>query len=596
MNLDAEFQARLDAMTSRERGMLADELARRDARRRLHDAYPSPGALAAALDPNTIQTPMMDVLDSHLVAVDAGDITRLLITAPPQEGKSSRVSRWGSLWAMARNDNRRVGIVSYASELASGHGGWVRDMIEAHGLDAPLLGGTDQLGLRVNRASRSRSRWELQGTTGGMIAVGIGGGLTGKPIDWLNIDDPYADRQEADSIVTRLRVWGWWTDVALARAPRVIVVVMTRWHEDDMGGQLIKEDLVLPPDLRKWVVVNIPAQADPKITWPDPLGREAGQYLDSARGRSRIDEAPPRDEDFWITRKRNARTWSALYQGNPTPVEGGMFKWDWINPYRVAVRPELTRIVVAVDTTGGGSDEAGIVGAGRGTDGRTYVIADRSGPYTAGGQWRKAWLTCIELDADVLVYEKNLVNPIMRKAITAAWARMRDQAEALEAAGVLAMDLEDADPEVLDERVHEAAQKLVAGASGDDDVLASTDPLTAITAQLMEVLPYALRILAAPLRGPVRVEGVAATKGKTVRADPVSQAYETGQVPHVGVFPELEQELTTWQEGQPSPNRLDACVWAWVFLNTRGGAATAGVAQGALPVGTAAAIGGSGRR
>jgi hypothetical protein len=556
------------------------ELGRIEARFR----YPTAGALAKALDPNTKQTPALQKIDDLLEEIDRGDVDRAIITIAPQEGKSTRVARYGALYLLQHDPRRRVAIASYADSLAGGHGAFIRDQIEAFGSDAPLVGGRDLLGLRVSRASRSRTRWALAGHRGSLRAVGLRSGLTGEPVDVLIIDDPFADRQEADSLTTRNFVWGWWTDVALARGPKVVILIMTRWHEDDLAGRLLEEDLALPADRRRWRVLNIPTQCEDPAA--DPLGRQLGEYLQSARDGS--DGGAVHDEAFFEEKKRNARTWAALYQGHPTPSEGGIFKWDWIRPYRVPADqvPALQRVVVAVDTTGGGSDEAGIVAAGRDASRRTYVLADRSGHYSAAGQWRHAWFTVLDLEADVLVYEANLVDPVQRKAIPASWRRMREQAAALKHHGALDEDLE---PEDLDARVRAAAEQLAG--RGDDDVTTADDPLTALMGQLREVLPYADRILAAPENGPARVEKVHATRGKRTRAEPASQAYETGQVSHAGVFPALEQELVTWQEGQDSPNRLDAAVWAWTFLNSAGGPSRVRSAAGrSVPTGAAAAV------
>lgn len=528
---------------------LARELRRQAARA-------TPGALARVIDPTTVQTAALDLIDRELVEVDAGRRRRLIITVPPQEGKSTRVARYGALWALLRDPERRVAVASYAVELAAGHGRFVRDLIETHGSDAVTAGGDDLLGLRVSRKSRAASRWDLAGHRGGMYAVGLEGGLTGKPVDWMIIDDPHKDRADADSLARRNFVWDWWTNVVIPRlAPNApVVLIMTRWHEDDLAGRLLETDRALPEDQQEWRIINIPAQA---IDEHDVLKRKPGEWLASARRRT---------YEQWESIKRSvgARVWSALYQGAPTPAAGGVFQWDWIRPHRVRDAPDLPRVVVAVDTTGGGHDEAGIVAAGRGPDRRTYVLADRSGRYTAGGQWRQAWFTVLDLEADVLVYENNLVDPVMRKAIPAAWRRMREQARALQAAGLLEVDPDDVDEAIWIERLTTAVRSL--GARGDDDVESADDPQTALTSQLVELLPYAQRILDTPDNGPARVEGVRATRGKTTRAEPCSQAYETGQVSHVGVFPALEQEMVTWQEGQDSPNRLDALVWAWTHL------------------------------
>lgn len=173
-----------------------------------------------------------------------------------------------------------------------------------------------------------------------------------------------------------------------------------------------------------------------------------------------------------------------------------------------------------------------------------------------------------------------------------------EQAHALADANLLHVQLDDVDEAILDERLRVCARSL--SGHGDDDVTSADDPQTALVAQLTELLgggdglgraSYAARILASPDLGPARVEGVAATRSKKVRAEPASQAYETGQVSHVGYFPALEGEMVTWQEGQDSPNRLDALVWLWTYLAV--GSAPGKVATGAdtgarIPTGAAA--------
>jgi hypothetical protein len=120
---------------------------------------------------------------------------------------------------------------------------------------------------------------------GGVFSVGIGGGLTGRPVDLMVIDDPIKDRKQADSEAYRENVWDWWTDVASTRlAPGApVVLILTRWHEDDLAGRLLAAE-----DGHRWKVLRIPAQADhdPDKGETDPLGREPGEYLDSARGRT----------------------------------------------------------------------------------------------------------------------------------------------------------------------------------------------------------------------------------------------------------------------------------------------------------------------
>jgi len=158
------------------------------------------------------------------------------------------------------------------------------------------------------------------------------------------IDDPVKDRSEADSATYRQNVWDWWTDVASTRlAPGApVVLILTRWHDDDLAGRLLAAE-----DGHLWRVINIPAQADhdPAAGETDLLGREPGEYLESARGRTR---------EQWdaIKIRAGSRTWNALYQGRPTPAEGGIFKRGWWQEYdtpRWVVRPDGSCFVPGAD-------------------------------------------------------------------------------------------------------------------------------------------------------------------------------------------------------------------------------------------------------
>lgn len=288
--------------------------------------FPTPGALAKFIDPRTVQTPALDILDAALIDAANGVSPRLIFSMPPQEGKSQRVSRTFPLWLLLRNPDLRIGVVSYAQTLAVTASTHVRRDIESH----------PEFGLRIGPGQAAKSEWTLAGVQIGpsMIARGVGGGLTGKPLDVLIIDDPFADRKQADSELIRQNVWDWWTEVGSARlGPNaVVVVIMTRWHEDDLAGRLYKD----APDV--WRLINIPARADhdPNKGEVDILGRQPGEYMVSARGRSQAD---------WEQRERTAgaRSWTALYQGRPSPGDGGVFRRAWWRFYadqRYSVRSD----------------------------------------------------------------------------------------------------------------------------------------------------------------------------------------------------------------------------------------------------------------
>lgn len=263
--------------------------------------------MTCRLDPTTRQTPALDLLDAKLRAVAEGRITRLIWSMPPQEGKSERVSRRFPAWLLRRNPDLRIAIASYELGVARRWGRAIRNDTVEH----------PDLGLRVRSDTSAAHEWQLDGHRGGVYSVGIGGPLTGRPVDVLVIDDPVKGRAEADSEIIRENCWDWWTNVARTRlAPGApVVLILTRWHEDDLAGRLIKAG--------GWEVVNIPAQAENN----DPLGRPPGEYLESARGRT---------PDEWqaIERDVGPRVWAALYQGRPSPAEGSTFKRGWWRYYR----------------------------------------------------------------------------------------------------------------------------------------------------------------------------------------------------------------------------------------------------------------------
>jgi predicted phage terminase large subunit-like protein len=290
--------------------------------------YATPGALAQALDPRTVQTPALDQIDAALVDVANGDCDRLMIALSPQEGKSQRTSRRFPLWMFQRNPDLRIAIVSYAHGVARRWGRAIRDDIRDH----------PELGLTVNPASSAMHEWDLLGHDGSVYCVGITGSLTSRPVDLLIIDDPYKDAQQADSEAWRETVEEFWNEVAIPRlAPGApVVIIQTRWRENDLSGWLQASETG-----SEWRVINIPAQADhdPAKGETDPLGREPGEYMISARGRTVAD---------WEKKKREvgSRSWNALYQGRPSPESGDVLKREWWRFYETPLwinRPDGTR-------------------------------------------------------------------------------------------------------------------------------------------------------------------------------------------------------------------------------------------------------------
>jgi predicted phage terminase large subunit-like protein len=281
-----------------------------DGRRTPH--FATPGQLAGALDHRTVQTPALNLIDAALMEAFATPNARLIISVPPQEGKSTRVGVYFPLWVLDQKPSTQIVMTSYSDRLAVRNSRLVRNAIEQDG---------DRINLTLSRDVTSQANWQVAGHRGGIFATSVGGPLTGQHADLMIIDDPHKGAKEADSDTQREDVWTWWESTASTRlAPgAAVVMILTRWHEDDLAGKFLKSDGY------PWRLINIPAIADhdPAKGQVDALGRAPGEWLQSARGRS-LEE--------WANIKAglSARTWNALYQGRPAPAEGGLFKRsDW---------------------------------------------------------------------------------------------------------------------------------------------------------------------------------------------------------------------------------------------------------------------------
>ena len=258
---------------------------------------------------------------------------RLIITMAPQEGKSLRVGRDFPLWWLQRRPTARIVAASYGQGLANRNGRSIRRLINDH----------PDLGLAIAPDNGAAHDWTIAGHQGGVYSVGVGGGLTGRPADLMVIDDPIKDQKEADSATFRENVWEWWTGVAAARlAPGApVVVILTRWHEDDLAGRLLAQ-----PD-SEWRVLNIPAQADhdPERGEVDVLGREPGEFMESTRRRT---------TEQWERRKREAgsRKWESQYQGRPSPPAGTIFKREMWREYDIpqwVERADGSKVITGFD-------------------------------------------------------------------------------------------------------------------------------------------------------------------------------------------------------------------------------------------------------
>jgi predicted phage terminase large subunit-like protein len=246
-------------------------------------------------------------LDTHLEAVERGEIDRLMVFMPPRHGKSEKTSKRFPAWYLGRNPKRQIIASSYNSDLATDFGREVRNIMAS-----PEYGEVfSHVGLRQDSRAADRMNTD-QG--GAYFACGVGTATTGRGAHLGLIDDPFKDREDADSEIQREKVWRWYRSTFFTRLMPggAIVLVQTRWHEDDLAGRLL-ELQGRKEDGGEWTVLDLPAlDAEGRALWPE-------WYDETALGRIKATIGP--------------REWSALYQQRPQPDEGTFFQREWFKEW-----------------------------------------------------------------------------------------------------------------------------------------------------------------------------------------------------------------------------------------------------------------------
>ncbi|NIY14238.1 MAG: phage terminase large subunit [Nitrospinaceae bacterium] len=230
---------------------------------------------------------------------------RLLVNAPPRHGKTRGISHWFPTWFLDWFPELSVILTSYNDQYAAGIGGGVRDEFKK-----------PETWTRVRHDKHLASDWKtLQG--GGMRSSGIGGSLTGFGANLIIVDDPHKNWEEAMSSAKRQRVIDWFNSTLYTRAEpgASIIVVQTRWHENDLTGYLINEH---PDD---WTLIRLPAISEGE----DFLGRPKGAALCPERFTV---------EDLERIKAGGSFLFAGLYQQRPAPMEGGIIKRDWFQYWK----------------------------------------------------------------------------------------------------------------------------------------------------------------------------------------------------------------------------------------------------------------------
>lgn len=365
------------------------ELAQRELARRYYYHYARytwPGWIDARH--HELLAAKLQQVERYIVTGGAEGIGRLLIFMPPRHGKSLNASTLFPTWFLGRNPDKRVIISSYNGNLAMGFSRQARNIIGTDRYRAvfgDLSSRDDPVSLSDD--SRSVESWSVEGHTGGMVAAGVGGGITGRGAHLFIVDDPHKDRADAESEVRRESVWAWWTSTAYTRLEdgAAVVGMMTRWHADDWAGRLIQA-MVNDPQADQWDVLCLPAVAEPwahevdpeqalaamKAGWymgPDPLNREPGEAL-----------WPEKYNEADLARIRanvGAYDWAALFGQRPRRTEGNIIKPGQFKRIDADQVPAEVRPVRYWDLSVGRSERAHpLAGAlcGRDSNKRFYIM------------------------------------------------------------------------------------------------------------------------------------------------------------------------------------------------------------------------------
>jgi predicted phage terminase large subunit-like protein len=275
---------------------------------------------AQFIDPTYEAYPVHRYTADRLEAIESGQIRRLALFVPPAIGKSRLASEIFPAWFFGRNPDKEFIEASYGKDLATGFGRATRNIIKdpRYQLVFPDCIIADD--------ARAMDEWKT--TLGGEYkAEGVGGGLIGFHAHVANIDDPFKNYEAALSLKERERVWNWYASVLLNRlrayknGPGAVILIMQRWHDDDLGGRVEK---LAQLGEEEWEVVCFPSIAEEN----DLLGRKVGEAL--------LNEGPNRRTltELESIRAKSPSLFMALHQQKPISDEGDMFNPAWLKRYR----------------------------------------------------------------------------------------------------------------------------------------------------------------------------------------------------------------------------------------------------------------------
>lgn len=333
-------------------------------------------------------------LDHFLNEVEAGNMPRLMIFAPPRSGKSEKASRRFPAYVLGKHPEWNVIACSYSSDLANRMSRDTQRIVDSpryhEVFPNTVLSGTN-IRTVAGGAIRTAELWETMDRGGNLHggayrAAGVNGGITGQGMNIGIIDDPAKDYKTASSPTYQNAVIDWYDTTFFTRAdPKIngIIIILTRWHQNDLAGQLLKK---AEEGGEQWRVVSFPMEAEKeevhKLNGKTYLLRKPGEILFPERmPQGFVDKA----------KQRGSLVWNALYQQRPTAKGGGLIKSEWFGEYKVL--PEMKWRAIYADTaqkTKEANDFSVFEHWGYGIDGRVYLIDLIRGKWEADELERRA--------------------------------------------------------------------------------------------------------------------------------------------------------------------------------------------------------------
>lgn len=285
-----------------------------------------------ATNPNYIPNWHHEIIAKELEKIETfgdRDFKVLMVFVPPRHGKSELSSINFPAWYLGKNPDKEIITVSYSSELAQDFGSKTRSLVDSEAFPYIFPG------ISLKEDEQAKAKWRTN-KKGSYTSVGVGGAITGRGANILLFDDPIKNREEAESEVIRQKIWQFFTSTAFTRLEPhgVIVVILTRWHVDDLAGRILQNAELS----KRCKIIHFPAIATQKEIyrsvgeplWPERFDLKALEEIKNTVG--------PYD-------------WASLYQGSPVLTERQEFKPEWWKKISaIEVEAMQTKNYLTVDT------------------------------------------------------------------------------------------------------------------------------------------------------------------------------------------------------------------------------------------------------